>query len=88
LEREIEALGLALDVITAPYNVGGIWYGVSCTFEEASLRARLSIPASVTFEEYDGRVAGSDATWGCAECGRYVMGLHPRHAPPFTARLA
>jgi len=87
LERELEARGVSLDVIQSPYNVGGIWLGVSCTFDEPSLRARLGIPTRVTYEEYDGRVAGSDATWGCAECGRYVMGLHPRYSPKWVPHV-
>jgi hypothetical protein len=88
LERELESLGIALSVITAPYNVAGIWYEVGCTFDGPALRARLAIPESVTFEEYDGRVAGSDATWGCMACGRFIMGYHPRYAAPSTPRVA
>jgi hypothetical protein len=88
LERELESRGIVLNVITAPYNVPGIWYEAGCTFDAPALRARLAIPESVTFEEYDGRVAGSDATWGCCECGRYILGYHPRYAPPSVPRIS
>jgi hypothetical protein len=40
LERELEARGVSLDVVQSPYNVGGLWLGVSCTFDEPSLRGR------------------------------------------------
>jgi hypothetical protein len=89
LERELEAQGVMLDDGgPSPYGPEwGIWFGVSCTFDAESLRARLKIPECVTYEEYDGRVAGSDATWYCKDCNRAIMGLLPRYAPLFTKRV-
>ena len=84
LERELEAQGVPLDEGgRSPYGEDlGIWYGVSCTFDEPSLRARLHIPESVSYEEYDGRVAGSDATWFCREHLRAIMDLLPGNGVP------
>ena len=86
LERELESRGIPLgEGGSSPYGDDwGTWFEASCTFDAESLRARLEIPQSVTFEEYDGRVAGSDATWYCPECKRAIMGLHPRYAPQGT----
>jgi hypothetical protein len=40
---------------------------VRATFDELGLRARLVLPEFVRYVEYDGRVAGSDATFTCYE---------------------
>jgi hypothetical protein len=73
----------------SPYgDEWGLWHEVSVTFDEPSLRARLHLDDCVTYEEYDGRVAGSDATFYCKLCKRAIMGLHPRYAPRGTVRVA
>lgn len=90
LERELESRGIPLgEGGRSPYGADlGVWYPVDCVFDGPALRARLGIPESVTYEEYDGRHAGSDATWFCAQCKRAIMGAHPRYASSSTPRLA
>lgn len=89
LERELEAQGIPLGAgVQSPYGPQlGIWYPVGCTFDEPSLRARLHIPESVSYDEYDGRAAGSDATWFCREHGRALWGEHPLYAASGTPRV-
>ena len=88
LERAIEARGVAIgEGGQSPYSDSGLWHPVECTFDGPALRARLRLPEAITFEEYDGRVAGSDATWYCWKCSRAIMGLHPRYAKPSTPRI-
>ena len=89
LEAELIARGVAVgDGGESPYGPDwGLWSAVSCTFDEPALRARLQIPDCVEYTEYDGRVAGSDATFYCKECKRAIMGLHPRYASTSTPRI-
>jgi len=88
LEQAIEARGVAIGAGgKSPYSDSGVWYPVECTFDGPALRARLGIPDAITFDEYDGRVAGSDATWYCWKCSRAIIGLHPRYAKPSTPRI-
>lgn len=89
LERELAAQGIALgEPRVSPYGKSaGLWCACECAFDAAALRARLALPASVTYEEYDGRVAGSDATFFCTECKRAITGLHPNYAHATTRRL-
>jgi hypothetical protein len=86
----LEAAGIALDDgATSPYGPDwGIWFYCNCVFDAPSLRHRLAIPAFITYEEYDGRVAGSDATFYCPQCKRAIMGRHPHYATDDTPRLA
>jgi hypothetical protein len=90
LEKELERAGVALrEPVPSPYGPEwGLWSEVDCVFEAASLRARLGLPEFILFEEYDGRVAGSDATFYCSKCKRAIMGRHHAYAGPTTARLA
>jgi len=90
LEAELEARKVPLgEPGDSPYGPEwGLWTAVSCTFDEPSLRARLSIADCVEYTEYDGRVAGSDATFYCKECKRAIIGLHPRYAPASVPRVA
>jgi hypothetical protein len=90
LEAALDASGLPLnDGATSPYGPDwGIWFYCDCVFDAEPLRSRLSIPDCVTYEEYDGRVAGSDATFYCTECKRAIMGRHPRYAAADTPRFA
>ena len=75
--------------VPSPYGPDwGLWSEVDCVFEAASLRVRLGLPDFIKFEEYNGRVAGSDATFYCPQCKRAIMGRHHRYAGPKTARLA
>ena len=89
LETELAAHDIPLgDASRSPYGEdSGLWCPCDCVFDEPSLRARLHLPDCVTYEEYDGRVAGSDATFYCTICKRAVMGMHPRYAGPKTRRL-
>ncbi len=89
LERELERKGIALgEPMTSPYGAEwGLWSPCDCVFEAALLRSRLALPDFILFEEYDGRVAGSDATFYCPKCKRAIMGRHPNYAGPTTPRL-
>lgn len=88
LEKELEARGVTIgEGSRSPYGDLGIWYPVDCTFDEAALRTRLHIGPAVSYEEYDGRVAGSDATWFCSACQRALMGIHPRYANARTIHI-
>jgi hypothetical protein len=91
LERELEAQGIPLGKGgDSPYgSEWGVWFPVDCMFDEASLRARLHIAdPPVSYEEYDGRAAGSDATWYCKACKRAIMGGIARYAAPGTPRIS
>jgi hypothetical protein len=90
LERELDAQGIVLgEPRVSPYGPqAGNWCACDCTFDAPTLRTRLALPACVTYEEYDGRVAGSDATFFCKECNRAIMGLHPNYANAATKKLA
>jgi hypothetical protein len=92
----LEPLELKLAAHSIPLGPGGdspygpdwgVWFPVSCVFDEPSLRKRLALPEWVIYEEYDGRVAGSDATFYCKLCKRAIMGCHPRYAGPATSRI-
>jgi len=89
LEAELERRGVPLrEAMPSPYGPEwGLWTPVDCVFEAATLRARLGLPEFITFEEYDGRVAGSDATFYCPRCKRAIMGLHPHYAQESTPRI-
>ena len=90
LEKELEARGVRIgEPMPSPYGPEwGLWSEVDCTFDAASLRARLRLPEFIRFEEYDGRVAGSDATFYCPRCHRALMGRHRAYAGPTTPRLS
>jgi hypothetical protein len=89
LELALEAQGVQLgEGGKGPYDEGGVWFEVNCVFDAPALRSRLQLPEIVTYEEYDGRVAGSDATWYCTQCRRAIMGIHPRYAPNSTPRVS
>ncbi len=89
LELELGKLGVQLGEPTpSPYGPEwGLWSSVDCTFDARALRARLGLADFIRFEEYDGRVAGSDATFYCPRCRRAIMGRHPGYAGPTTPRL-
>jgi len=89
LEAELERRGVRLgDPVPSPYGPEwGLWSEVNCTFDAGPLRARLGLPDFIRFEEYDGRVAGSDATFYCPRCHRAIMGRHPAYAGSTTPRL-
>jgi len=75
--------------VPSPYGPDwGLWTPADCTFDATPLRARLGLPDFIRFEEYDGRVAGSDATFYCPECRRALMGLHPRYAGRGVPRIS
>lgn len=81
LERLLAQRRIALDAIASPYDDDWRWFGCACTFDAVALRKRLQLARGVRYEEYDGRVAGSDATFGCARCRCAILGLHPRYSP-------
>lgn len=89
LERELATRNIPLgDPQPSPYGPqSGLWCECHCVFDEASLRQRLALSPQITYEEYDGRVAGSDATFYCPECKRAIMGCHPNYAKAWTPRL-
>jgi hypothetical protein len=84
LEQAIEANGVSLgEGRPSPYGPEwGIWFWCDVLFDAGALRTRLNMPEFVTYEEYDGRVAGSDATFYCRACKRAIMGIHPNYATP------
>ena len=90
LEAELERRGVKIgETMPSPYGPEwGLWSEVNCTFDAGALRERLGLPDFIRFEEYDGRVAGSDATFYCPRCHRALMGRHPAYAGPTTPRLA
>ena len=89
LERELEAKGIALgEGGDSPYGPDwGVWYPCDCSFDGERLRSRLGLADCVDYTEYDGRVAGSDATFYCRECKRAIIGIHPRYAGAAVVRL-
>jgi hypothetical protein len=88
LETELALRGVALgEGGESPYSDSGVWFPVNCIFDGAALRTRLNLPDFITYEEYDGRVAGSDATWYCQKCSKAIMGMHPRYAKDSTPRV-
>src|SRR6185369_18073074 len=89
LELELAVRNIPLGEAAAnPYDAKfGLWCSTDCIFNEPSLRKRLRLPDCVTYEEYDGRVAGSDATFYCTECKRAIMGTHPIYGTSKTRRL-
>jgi hypothetical protein len=88
LEQALAKRKIPLTPIESPYGDDLRWFSCACTFDEPALRARLGLGSGVRYVEYDGRVAGSDATFGCEACGCVIMGLHPRYAPARARRLA
>jgi hypothetical protein len=86
LEVELTRKGVELqEAIPSPYGPDwGLWSPVACVFEASSLRIRLGLPDFILFDEYDGRVAGSDATFYCPKCKRAIMGVHPNYARAST----
>jgi hypothetical protein len=89
LEQELASRGIELGPGgISPYGPElGTWFPCDCVFDEPSLRTRLRIPECVDYQEYDGRMAGSDATFFCRSCKRAIMGMHPRYANRQTPRL-
>ena len=89
LELELEAHGICLgEGMTSPYGPQwGIWFYCDCIFDADSLRTRLKLSDFITYQEYDGRVAGNDATFYCPQCQRAIMGPHPSYATAKTAKL-
>ena len=89
LESELIANGIPLgEGMPSPYGPQwGTWFWCNVLFQEPELRRRLGLSDFITYEEYDGRVAGSDATFYCPQCKRAIMGVHPNYATPATPRL-
>jgi hypothetical protein len=83
----LSAAKIALKPIDSPYDDDSAWWACNCTFDVKSLRARLALDGTVTYYEYDGRVAGSDATFECKRHKMVIMGLHPTYAPRAARRL-
>lgn len=90
LEKELAAKNIPLgEPATSPYGaMWGKWCECNCVFDAEALRKRLGLADCVEYTEYDGRVAGSDATFYCKECKRAIMGCHPAYAGTLTASLA
>ncbi len=89
LELELATQGVVLGAGgESPYGPDwGTWFGCDATFDEPALRKRLNLEDVVSYTEYDGRVAGSDATFYCETCKRAIMGLHARYAPKGTKHI-
>lgn len=85
-----DALAVAkipLEATESPYGGDDTWWRCACTFDERSLRKRLRLDPCVTYDEYDGHAAGSDATFLCGQDRVVFLGLHPRWAAKETPRL-
>lgn len=89
LERALAAANIPLgEPAGNPYSEEfGLWFACDCVFDAPALRKRLQLPDFVTYEEYDGRAAGSDATFSCKQGKRAIMGTHPSYAGSKTHRL-
>jgi len=88
LEEAIVAAGVQFGPIISPYSENRTtWFMCDATFDEPALRKRLLLPEFVTYAEYDGRVAGSDATFACARCDHAILGCHPLYAPKDARRV-
>lgn len=72
---------------SSPYGDDNTWWACHCTFDAVGLRRRLGLDPCVTYHEYNGMAAGSDATWTCSEHNLVLMGPHPHVAPAGTPRV-
>ncbi len=89
LEDALAKKKIAVRAIESPYDTKDYrWFDCDCTFDATALRARLHLDACVVYDEYDGRVAGSEATFTCQTCLCVIMGPHPSYASKKTPRLA
>ena len=90
LERELAAAGVAVGPgRPCPHDADwGTWFEVDALFDVARLRGRLSLAPCVRYEEYEGVLCASDATFYCDQCKQAIVGLHPRAATPATPRIA
>ncbi len=88
LVEAIRAAKIVFGPIVSPYvNDGMTWFTCGATFDEPVLRTRLSLADFVTYTEWDGRVAGSEATFACTRCNQAILGQHPLYASSKTPRL-
>lgn len=87
LAEALSAAKIALEPTSSPYNDDYTWWQCGCTFAAAELRERLALDPCVTYNEYDGRAAGSDATFTCNQDEIVFMGSHPNWAARGTPRL-
>ncbi len=90
LERELLAAGVSVGSgRPCPHDPEwGTWFEVDALFDVTRLRRRLALDACVSYEEYEGVLAHSDATFYCNCCKCAIVGLHPRSATPGTPRIA
>jgi len=90
LERELEAAAVEVGPgRPCPHDADwGTWFAVDALFDVSRLERRLSLAPCVGYEEYEGLLCASDATFYCDECMVAIVGLHPRAAPPGTPRIA
>jgi hypothetical protein len=87
LADALAAAHIAVEPTESPYGGDGTWWKCSCTFDEPALRARLSLDPCVTYDEYDGRTAGADATFSCMQDHTVFIGPHPSWVAAGTPRL-
>ncbi len=89
LERELSAAGVAVGPgQPCPHDADwGTWHRADALFDVGRLRRRLLLDPCVTYEEYEGVLAGSDVTFYCTRCKRAIVGLHPRCVSPGTPRI-
>ena len=90
LERELTAAGIVVGHgQPCPHDPEwGTWFEVDALFDVAGLRRRLPMDACVTYEEHEGVLSPSDATFYCTRCHRAIVGQHPRSSPPGTPRVS
>ena len=89
LERELAAAGVPVGPgRPCPHDPDwGTWFEVDALFDARPLRRRLALDPCVSYEEYEGVLCASDATFYCTCCKRAIAGLHPRSATPATPRI-
>lgn len=89
LERALSAAGVPVGPgRPCPHDADwGVWHLADALLDARLLR-RLGLDPCVTYEEYEGVLAGSDVLFYCTHCKQAIVGLHPRSASPGTKRIA
>jgi len=82
------ARGVNVEPTTSPYGDDFTWWRCDCTFNAVALRARLHLAECVSYVEYNGMSAGSDATWTCKEHREVLLGPHSSFAPKGTPQIS
>jgi hypothetical protein len=93
LERELRASGVAIELETKDWSKGdaaGFWLYFRARIDPDATRRQFHLPEGIEYDEWDGRVAGSEAGFHCTSCNSGVMGVHPAAAagyPTFPTNM-